>query len=102
MISKDIRIISACNQEWEGQTHCDNLSFSGVGKVNATIHTMKIIRVHKPNGVVTAQVGSQDKRPKQVENWKNVFNKNFGNATLDRVYIPSFDSSWNFYSSVNH
>ena len=62
----------------------------------------QIIRVLKPNGVVTAQVGSQDKRPKQVENWKNVFNKNFGNATLDRVYIPSFDSSWNFYSSVNH
>ncbi len=62
----------------------------------------QIIRVLKPNGVVTAQVGSQDKRPKQVENWKDVFNKNFGNATLDRVYIPSFDSSWNFYTSVNH
>ena len=56
----------------------------------------QIIRILKPNGVVTAQVGSQDKRPKQVENWKDVFNKNFGNATLDRVYIPSFDSSWNF------
>ena len=62
----------------------------------------EIIRILKPNGVVTAQVGSQDKRPKQVDNWKNVFNRNFGNATLDRVYIPSFDSSWNFYSSVNH
>jgi Spermidine synthase len=62
----------------------------------------EIIRVLKPNGVVTAQVGSQDKRPKQVENWKDVFNKNFGNATLDRVYIPSFDSSWNFYTSINH
>ena len=62
----------------------------------------QIIRVLKPNGVVTAQVGSQDKRPKQVENWKDVFNKSFGNATLDRVYIPSFDCSWNFYTSVNH
>ena len=62
----------------------------------------QIIRVLKPSGVVTAQVGSQDKRPKQVENWLNVLNRNFGNATLDRVYIPSFDSSWNFYSSVNH
>ena len=62
----------------------------------------QIIRILKPNGVVTAQVGSQDKRPKQVENWKDVFNKNFGNATLDRVYIPSFDCSWNFYTSVNH
>ena len=56
----------------------------------------------KPNGVITAQVGSQDKKPKQVDNWLKVFNKNFGNATLDRVYIPSFDSSWNFYSSINH
>ena len=28
--------------------------------------------------------------------------KNFGNTTLDRVYIPSFDCSWNFSSSINH
>ena len=61
-----------------------------------------LIRILKPDGVITAQVGSQDKKPKQVNNWLNVFNKNFGNATLDRVYIPSFDSSWNFYSSINH
>ena len=59
-------------------------------------------RILKSNGTITAQVGSQDKKPKQVDNWLNVFNKNFGNATLDRVYIPSFDSSWNFYSSINH
>mgnify|MGYP000011691781 FL=1 len=61
-----------------------------------------LVRILKPNGVITAQVGSQDKTPKQTENWLNVFNKNFGNATLDRVYVPSFDCSWNFYSSVNH
>ena len=61
-----------------------------------------LVRILKPDGVITAQVGSQDKKPKQVNNWLNVFNKNFGNATLDRVYIPSFDSSWNFYSSINH
>ena len=61
-----------------------------------------LVRILKPDGVITAQVGSQDKKPKQVDNWLNVFNKNFGNATLDRVYIPSFDSSWNFYSSINH
>ena len=61
-----------------------------------------LVRILKPNGVIAAQVGSQDKKPKQVENWLKVFNKNFGNATLDRVYIPSFDSSWNFYSSINH
>jgi len=61
-----------------------------------------LIRILKPNGVITAQVGSQDKKPKQVDRWLKVFNKNFGNATLDRVYIPSFDCSWNFSSSINH
>ena len=61
-----------------------------------------LIRVLKPNGVITAQVGSQDKKPEQVVKWLDVFNKNFGNTTLDRVYIPSFDCSWNFSSSINH
>jgi len=61
-----------------------------------------LIRILKPNGVITAQVGSQDKKPKQVDKWLDVFNKNFGNTTLDRVYIPSFDCSWNFSSSINH
>ena len=61
-----------------------------------------LIRILKPNGVITAQVGSQDKKPDQVEKWLDVFNKNFGNTTLDRVYIPSFDCSWNFSSSINH
>ena len=61
-----------------------------------------LIRILKPKGVITAQVGSQDQKPKQVENWQNVFNENFGNTTLDRVYIPSFDCSWNFASSINH
>ena len=59
-------------------------------------------RILKPNGVITAQVGSQDKKPKQVDNWLKVFNKSFKNTTLDRVYIPSFDCSWNFASSINH
>ena len=61
-----------------------------------------LVRILKPRGAITAQVGSQDQKPKQVENWLNVFNKNFGNTTLDRVYIPSFDCSWNFASSINH
>ncbi len=59
-------------------------------------------RILKPNGVITAQVGSQDKKPKQVDKWLKVFDKNFGNTTLDRVYIPSFDCSWNFASSINY
>ena len=61
-----------------------------------------LIRILKPKGVITAQVGSQDKKPQQVENWMNVFNYNFGNTKLSRVYIPSFDCSWNFASSINH
>ncbi|RPG05465.1 MAG: adenosylmethionine decarboxylase [Pelagibacteraceae bacterium TMED267] len=61
-----------------------------------------LVRILKPKGVITAQVGSQDKKPQQVENWLNVFNHNFGNAKLSRVYIPSFDCSWNFSSSINH
>tara|TARA_Y100000590_G_C15712463_1_gene1010750 strand:- start:243 stop:1283 length:1041 start_codon:yes stop_codon:yes gene_type:complete len=60
-----------------------------------------IKRILKKNGTITAQVGSQDKKPKQVDSWLNLFNGNFGNAELDRVYIPSFDCSWNFASSIN-
>ena len=58
-------------------------------------------RILKPNGTITAQVGSQDKKPKQVDNWLNLFDKSFGNTSLDRIYIPSFDCSWNFASSLN-
>ena len=61
-----------------------------------------LIRILKPKGVITAQVGSQDKKPTQVDNWLNVFNHFFGNNKLSRVYIPSFDCSWNFSSSINH
>ncbi len=61
-----------------------------------------LARILKPKGVITAQVGSQDKKPKQVENWLNIFNENFGNTKLSRVYIPSFDCAWNFSSSINH
>ena len=61
-----------------------------------------LVRILKPKGVISAEVGSQDKKPHQVENWLNVLNQNFGNAKLSRVYIPSFDCSWNFSSSINH
>ena len=36
------------------------------------------------------------------ENWLNVFHHHFGNTKLSRVYVPSFDCSWNFSSSINH
>ena len=58
-------------------------------------------RILKPKGTITAQVGSQDKKPKQVNKWLNLFEKSFGNTSLDRIYIPSFDCSWNFASSIN-
>ena len=61
-----------------------------------------LVRILKPKGVITAQVGSQDKKPHQVENWLNVFHHHFGNTKLSRVYVPSFDCSWNFSSSINH
>ena len=61
-----------------------------------------LVRILKPKGVITTQVGTQDKKPQQVENWLNVFNHHFGNTKLSRVYIPSFDCSWNFSSSINH
>ena len=57
-------------------------------------------RILKPNGVITAQVGSQDKKPIQVDNWQKIFSNNFGNFKLDRIYIPSFDCNWNFASSI--
>jgi len=57
-------------------------------------------RILKPGGVITAQVGSQDKKPKQVDNWLKIFSKNFGNSKLDKVFIPSFDCNWNFTSSI--
>ena len=57
-------------------------------------------RILKNGGVITAQVGSQDKKPKQVDNWCNVLEKNFGNVKLSGVYVPSFDCKWNFASSI--
>ena len=39
-------------------------------------------RILKPNGTITAQVGSKDKKPKQVDKWCNVLEKNFGNVKL--------------------
>ena len=59
-------------------------------------------RILKSGGTITAQVGSQDKKPHQVENWLNVFHHHFGNTKLSRVYVPSFDCAWNFSSSINH
>ena len=69
--------------------------------IDLTAKNMKNLkRILKPGGIITAQVGSYDKKPKQVKNWLNVLEKNFGNSTLNGVFIPSFDCGWNFASSV--
>ena len=57
-------------------------------------------RILKKGGIITAQVGSKDKKPKQVENWKKVLQQSFGNVTISGVHIPSFDCNWNFASSI--
>ena len=57
-------------------------------------------RILKKGGVITAQVGSHDKKPKQVDNWCKVLSKSFGNVKLSGAYIPSFDCNWNFASSI--
>ena len=61
----------------------------------------EIKRITKKNGVITAQVGSKDKKPFQVNNWIKTLENAFGNTNIDEVYIPSFDCSWNFVSSLN-
>ena len=43
-------------------------------------------RILKKGGVITAQVGSQDKKPKQVDKWCNVL-ENFGNVKLSGAYV---------------
>ena len=57
-------------------------------------------RILKKGGVITAQVGSYDKKPKQVDSWCKVLSKNFGNVKLSGAYVPSFDCNWNFASSI--
>ena len=57
-------------------------------------------RILKKGGVITAQVGSYDKKPKQVDSWCKVLSKSFGNVKLSGAYIPSFDCNWNFASSI--
>ena len=58
-------------------------------------------RILKPGGIITAQVGCMSKKPRQVRNWLELLKNNFGNVTLDEIFIPSFDCRWNFASSSN-
>ena len=60
------------------------------------IHGLK--RILKLDGVMVTQVGSQDRAPKQVDKWLNVFYKHFENVGNIARFIPSFDCSWNFIS----
>ena len=47
----NIRIISALPVEW-GNEIIDDVSFSGVGKINATITTLEVIEKYKPTMII--------------------------------------------------
>ncbi len=53
----NIQVISALPEEW-GDSHCDNLSFSGCGKINATIKTMQIIKRTQPKLIINYGTGA--------------------------------------------
>ena len=57
-------------------------------------------RILRKGGVIKTQVGIKDKKPKQVEKWCKVLDKNFGNVTVTGIHVPSFDCNWNFASSI--
>ena len=68
--------------------------------INLASKNMKSLkRILKPGGILTAQVGCQSKKPKQVRNWLDLLQTNFGNVVLSETYIPSFDCRWNFATS---
>ncbi len=68
--------------------------------INLAAKNMKgLKRILKPGGVITAQVGCLSKKPKQIRNWMELLESNFGNSKLTEVFIPSFDCRWNFASS---
>jgi len=67
--------------------------------IDLAISNMKNLkRILKTDGVITAQVGSQDRAPKQVGRWIDIFSKNFEEVKNEEKFIPSFDCSWNFIS----
>ena len=67
--------------------------------INLAISNMKNLkRILKLDGVIVTQVGSQDRAPKQVDKWLDVFYNHFENVGNIARFIPSFDCSWNFIS----
>ncbi len=109
-IDEGIRIVDVRHEQTAA--HAADGYARQTGKLGCVVTTAGPGCTNAVTGVATAfrsespilHIGGQSSltQHKQVDNWLDVFNKNFGNATLDRVYIPSFDSSWNFYSSINH
>ena len=45
----------------------------------------------KPKGVITAQVGCLSKKPKQVKNWMELLQNNFGNVKLPVLLFLKHD-----------
>ena len=50
-------------------------------------------------GVITRFFGTIPNAAKQIKNWMELLESNFGNSKLTEVFIPSFDCRWNFASS---
>ena len=50
-VNRDIQIISALVVEWGNQIE-EYVSFSGVGKINATIKTLEVIEKYKPKIII--------------------------------------------------
>tara|TARA_B100000214_G_C23778920_1_gene540368 strand:+ start:215 stop:766 length:552 start_codon:yes stop_codon:yes gene_type:complete len=50
-MNSNIRIISALPVEW-GSEITNDVSFSGVGKINATITTLEVIKKYKPTMII--------------------------------------------------
>ena len=72
--------------------YCINLAEKNISEIK---------RIVKSNGVITAQVGSRNKKPRQVDCWLKTFDRACGNCEISEIFIPSFDCSWNFISSIN-
>lgn len=67
--------------------------------VDLTLNNVdQLKRILKPQGTITAQIGSKDNRPEQTEYWVNALRREFGKVSIDEVHVPSFDCHWNFAS----
>ena len=74
------------------------------GSKNEGLKTLSAINLTDINADEQATLDTLTKafKGKTIGVQTATIHQNFGNAKLSRVYIPSFDCSWNFSSSINH